>query len=78
MLHSFVERALRDGRIQLLDDGSAQRTYCYISDAMFMLWRILLCGKQPVYNVGGVWHHRSILKLAKLIGRELTCRSNTE
>ncbi len=70
VLHSFVERALRDGRIQLLDDGSAQRTYCYISDAMFMLWRILLCGKQPVYNVGGVWH-TSILKLAQLIGREL-------
>ncbi len=70
VLNTFIEQALREGRIQLLDDGSSQRTYCYISDAMFMLWRILLRGEQPVYNVGGVWR-TSILELAQSIGRVL-------
>ena len=70
VLNTFIEQALREGRIQLLDEGAALRTYCYISDAMFMLWRILLCGKQPVYNVGGTWS-TTILELAQSIGRSL-------
>lgn len=70
VLNSFIERALREGKIQLLDDGASRRTYCYIADAMFMLWRILLCGKQQVYNVGGAWS-TSILELAQSIGRTL-------
>lgn len=69
-LNSFIERALREGRIQLMDGGASRRTYCYISDAMFMLWRILLCGKQPVYNVGGTWS-TTILELARSVGEIL-------
>lgn len=70
VLNAFIERGLREGRIRLMDDGSARRAYCYISDAMHMLWRILLCGDAPIYNVGGVWR-TSILELAERIGREL-------
>jgi len=70
VLNAFIERALREGKIQLLDDGCSRRAYCYISDAMFMLWRILLCGNHDVYNVGGTWQ-TSILELAQLIGRIL-------
>jgi UDP-glucuronate decarboxylase len=69
-LNTFVERALQDGCIRLMDDGASRRTYCYIADAMFMLWRILLCGKQPLYNVGGLWS-TTILELARSIGRIL-------
>jgi UDP-glucuronate decarboxylase len=70
VLNAFIERALGEGKIQLLDDGSSRRAYCYISDAMFMLWRILLCGQQAVYNVGGTWR-TTVFELAQLIGRIL-------
>jgi UDP-glucuronate decarboxylase len=52
VLHSFIEKALR-GEIDLLDQGFARRTYCYVLDAMEMLWNIFLEGKEAVYNVGG-------------------------
>ena len=52
-LNSFIEKALRNKEIQLLDCGDARRTYGYVADAVNMLWRILLEGTHPVYNVGG-------------------------
>lgn len=66
-LNSFIEEALTQGKIELLDAGTAVRTYCYIADTVELLWRILLYGKEPIYNVGG----RStvtIADLARMIG----------
>lgn len=51
-LNSFIAKAL-DGRIEMLDSGSAKRTYCYVTDAIEMFWNILLFGVDPIYNVGG-------------------------
>ena len=70
VLNSFIERGLRNGVIELLDRGEARRTYGYISDAAHMLWRILLEGKDPVYNVGGV-STTTIADLARLVGKLL-------
>lgn len=67
VLYSFVERALKEKYIKLMDSGSARRTYCYVADAVYMMWRVLLEGKQPVYNVGGI-SATTILALAQLIG----------
>jgi len=53
VLNEFIYRALHDDKLIVKGDGSALRTYCYISDTIEMLWNILLYGKQPVYNVGG-------------------------
>ena len=67
-LNSFIEKALCERKIQLLDAGIAIRTYCYIADAVEMLWQILLHGKEPVYNVGG----RStvtVADLARILGK---------
>lgn len=67
-LNSFVEQALTCGEIRMLDAGTAVRTYCYVSDAVDLLWRILLTGRETVYNVGG----RSVTTVADLaaeIGR---------
>jgi len=61
-LNSFIEKALCQGKIELLDSGSAVRTYCYVADAVEVLWKILLYGKEPVYNVGG----RSTVTIADL------------
>ncbi len=70
VLNAFIERGLRNKVIELLDRGEANRTYCYISDATYMLWRILLEGTDPVYNVGGV-SSTTIADLARLIGKLL-------
>lgn len=66
-LNSFIERALKLKKIELMDQGDAIRTYCYISDAFEVMGRILADGSQSVYNVGGV-SVVSIANLAKEIG----------
>jgi UDP-glucuronate decarboxylase len=70
VLNSFIERGLRNGVIELLDHGEARRTYGYVADAAHMLWRILLEGRAPVYNVGGV-STTTIADLARLGGKIL-------
>ena len=70
VLYSFIEKALREKAIHLLDRGEAKRTYCYIADAIYMMWRILLEGKDLIYNVGGT-SSTTILGLAQLIGKLL-------
>ncbi|MBC7475209.1 MAG: NAD-dependent epimerase/dehydratase family protein [Candidatus Sericytochromatia bacterium] len=50
---SFIEKALK-GKITLMDKGEAVRTYCYISDAVEIMWKILLSCKEPIYNLGGI------------------------
>jgi len=69
-LHSFINRALTEKKIELMDSGEALRTYCYITDATQLMWHILLQGKDNVYNVGGT-SRTSIAKLARLIGKIL-------
>jgi len=66
-MNAFIEKALCQRRIDLLDAGEAVRTCCYISDAVELLWQAALHGTQPVYNVGG--HSTvTIADLARLIG----------
>ena len=67
-MNSFIEMAIREKRITLLDAGLARRSYCYIADAGAMLWRILLTGKDVVYNVGGDYR-TTVFELAHRIGR---------
>jgi nucleoside-diphosphate-sugar epimerase len=67
-LNSFIEKGLLNKKIDLLDSGSAMRTYCYVADALEMILNILFSGKQPVYNVGGR-SCASIAELALLIGK---------
>lgn len=50
VLNQFIEQALTTGKIILRDQGHAVRTYCYIDDAVEMLWNILLHGGQSTYN----------------------------
>jgi nucleoside-diphosphate-sugar epimerase len=66
-MNSFIRMALREGKITLLDAGLARRSYCYISDAGAMLWRILLEGREVIYNVGGNYR-TTIAEMAKKIG----------
>lgn len=67
VLNTLIERALRERVVRLMDRGEAVRTYGYVADAAGMLWRILLEGRDPLYNVGGV-STTTIAGLARLIG----------
>jgi nucleoside-diphosphate-sugar epimerase len=69
VLNSFIQKAL-NGKIALLDNGNARRTYCYVSDAVEILWNVLLSGKDPIYNVGGN-SRTTIRSLAEKIGSYL-------
>lgn len=69
-LYSFIERAIRDRRINLIDNGDALRSYCYAADAVRIMLRILLEGSHPTYNVGGN-STLSILNVAEKIGQIL-------
>ncbi|MCL4367013.1 NAD-dependent epimerase/dehydratase family protein [Patescibacteria group bacterium] len=69
VLNSFIEKAL-NGKVELLDAGLAKRTYCYVTDAVELLWQVLLYGQEPLYNVGGK-SRVTIGRLAKLIGTYL-------
>lgn len=51
-LNNFIEMSIKNKKLQLLDDGSAVKTYMYVSDAVELIWHILLNGTQPVYNIG--------------------------
>lgn len=69
VLNNFIEKALTSGKIDMLDQGEAKRTYCYITDAVEMLWNILLFGNDAIYNVGGI-SRITIAELAKLVAKE--------
>ena len=67
VINSLIDKGLNNDQIELMDDGSALRTFCYISDVVEMLWNITLNGKDFIYNVGGV-DSLSIFDLATKIG----------
>ena len=68
VLNEFIEKAILNKEIKLLDGGQSIRTYCYAGDAVKMMLNILLKGTSPVYNVGGVSTF-NIAHLASLIGQ---------
>jgi nucleoside-diphosphate-sugar epimerase len=70
VLNSLIQKGIINKKIVLLDKGEAVRTYCYISDVIEMFWKILIFGKESVYNVGGISKIK-IKNLAKKIGKIL-------
>ena len=67
VLNEFIQRGIQEGEVRVQGDGTGRRTYCYISDAMEMMLNILLPGKEPIYNVGGI-EAVTINELASMIG----------
>jgi len=68
VLNSFIQKALEQKEIRLMDLGEARRTYCYVTDTVEIMWNILLNGQDPIYNVGGN-SKITIGSLAKTIGK---------
>lgn len=69
VLNDFISKGL-DGEIRLRDDGSANRTYIYVSNAIEIMFKILFHGKDFIYNVGGK-SETTIRGLASLIAQKL-------
>lgn len=63
----FIERALTEGEIKMMDAGDVKRTFCYMTDGIELLFKVLLYGTQTVYNLSGK-SSLSIFELAETIG----------
>jgi nucleoside-diphosphate-sugar epimerase len=66
VLNNFIAKGLA-GSISLLDYGLANRTYCYVTDAVEIMLDIITKGQDLIYNVGGE-SKTTIGNLAKKIG----------
>jgi len=66
VMGNFMKNASVYKHIKLMDAGKGLRTYCYITDALNMLLKIMVLGKDVIYNVGGT-ETVSIYKMAQLV-----------
>ncbi len=53
VLYSFIDRALNDRKLVMMDLGKAMRAYCFIEDAIKLIIKITTDGTKPIYNLGG-------------------------
>jgi UDP-glucuronate decarboxylase len=73
VLYSFIRQAVENRNIKVGDTGLARRTYCYVTDTVEMLMKLLLQKDlSGIFNVGGV-SHTSIRELAILVGELSKC-----
>ncbi|MCX6799972.1 MAG: NAD-dependent epimerase/dehydratase family protein, partial [Candidatus Falkowbacteria bacterium] len=70
VMNNFIFKAINNGKLELMDKGEAKRTYCYVVDAVEMMWQVLLNGKEDIYNIGG-FSKTTIGELAQKIGKYL-------
>ncbi|HBJ73416.1 MAG TPA: UDP-glucuronate decarboxylase [Actinobacteria bacterium] len=64
----FTYQAARGAPLTLTSDGSALRTYCYVTDAVTAIFTVLLQGASgAAYNVANVNAEVSILELVELL-----------
>jgi nucleoside-diphosphate-sugar epimerase len=64
----FVRNIVYGEDIEIKSDGSATRSFCYISDATEAFFKILLEGEDGgVYNMGNSNEYLSIKELAELL-----------
>jgi UDP-glucuronate decarboxylase len=74
---NFVASALRKEVVHLKGDGTDQRSYMYIGDAIAWLLRLLVEPKNGIYNVGSE-RAIEIKRLAEVINTELDNPSQIE
>jgi dTDP-glucose 4,6-dehydratase len=72
---SFITQALRGEDISVFGDGSQTRSFCFISDLVEGIYRVLMSGETRPVNLGNP-QESTILDLAKAIVRLTGSRSN--
>ena len=68
VLGNFIRKALKEKKIELLDQGKSIKTFGYVADTIKMLMLIISKGKDMIYNVGGI-DSVSIQELAEKVGK---------
>ena len=64
----FIFNVVDNIDVEILGTGEAKRSYCYISDTVRAIFRILLKGKnKELYNIGNPYAEMSVLELAKML-----------
>ena len=63
----FIRNVIKGEDIVLQTDGSAERTYTYVADAIGAMLLAFTKGKEPYYNIANVENLISIRDLAELI-----------
>jgi len=63
---NFVRQALLGEPLTVYDDGSRTRSFCYVSDLIEGLWRLLLSDQVEPVNLGNP-QEMTIVELARLI-----------
>jgi dTDP-glucose 4,6-dehydratase len=72
---SFITQALRGEDISVFGDGSQTRSFCFISDLVEGIYRVLMSGETRPVNLGNP-QELTILDLAKAVVRLTGSRSN--
>jgi UDP-glucuronate decarboxylase len=67
-LSQFIDQAITKNHIEMKFSGKEMRTCCYAKDVATMLWKVVLHGTKPVYNVGER-STTSIAELATIVAR---------
>ena len=73
VLNEFIFNALRTGSIQMMDDGSALRVYCYVRDTVDMILRQIHSNYFEPLNIGGV-EQISIIDLANKVANNCAAK----
>ncbi|MHB1319035.1 MAG: GDP-mannose 4,6-dehydratase, partial [Anaerolineae bacterium] len=63
---NFVRQALRGEPLTVYDDGSRTRSFCYVSDLIDGLYRLLMSAETEPVNLGNP-HEITVLELARLV-----------
>ena len=64
----FVRNIVNNQNIEMKSDGSAKRTFCYISDALDAFWRVMFLGESgQAYNICNNNCFYSISELADIL-----------
>lgn len=68
VIPTFLYSALRGKNLPVHDKGIQTRTFCYISDALTAIFKVLLSGKPgEVYNIGNDTPEISMYELATIV-----------
>lgn len=67
VINSLIEQALTTKNVEQEFAGNSSRAYCYVRDAIIMLWQVLLSSQYPVYNVAGT-DIATVSEIAHLVG----------
>jgi UDP-glucuronate decarboxylase len=53
VLYDFITQALTQHKVIANGGINDFRSFCYVTDAIEMIWNVLLKGEQVIYNIGG-------------------------